>query len=740
MTQTTHEVPQVQLRRFDLPLALEWVREHGVPLLLYTLLSLAASWPTILHFNTRIASSGGDARHNLWIFWHTKEFFKGNQPLFSTELLFYPQGASLLTHGLGPITGVFSLPFWPWGPEAAHNGALLVSLMLTGYFMYLLGRGLGFGRPVSLFAGLVLLMAPMHLGGIFGHMTKAFLGMLPLVLLALLHTLDRKRSPWWAVGTALALLGTLLHSGYQFVFAALSVAFFAAVAFWRTEWEERFHLLRRLALLGIACLIIVGPLLFATVRASEEVKFAVQRNQEAFHNQPDVIEFVLPSRQSLLFGDAVNVFLHGFDVRPTIETTVSLSITGMLLCLVALLRGPRQARWWLLFLAFCVILSAGPALKILGDTIFTDYDLPVILPYAFVTELPGLSFMRAPGRFMMIGYVALAAATAYGLHWLVQSRPRLTPVLVIAASALLLVETWPRTWPMEQLASVPQFYLDIADDPEMYGVFDIPIIPKEDAWYPGYASYRQMYQMTHGKGITAGYLSRVYEVHPLFPCLFPEFVEPQPDIFVNGEPYPCYMNTLYELSFHNYRYVVRHKAQEAYPNLGPNSWGDLQAQLFVDRFFADQEPLVDDELVTVYEVPEQVAPTQSPVLMLAENWYSYEGEWRWARSPASLRISSPQAQRVSLELMPHTIFAPSPERPVGYEGVLIPSLNGETLPPVTIRLGELASIPLDLPAGVHTVTLTLEAGNFRPGDYGGGDWRWLSFATRFLNLSTAGNP
>lgn len=736
----TSEAIQTQLRKIELPSAREWVLEHGVPLLLYTLLAVAASWPTVIYFSDQIASSGGDARHNLWILWHTKEFFKGNQPLFSTELLFYPQGASLLTHGLGPITGVFSLPFWPFGPEAAHNGALLVSLMLTGYFMYLLGRGLGFGRPVSLFAGLVLLMAPMHLAGILGHMTKAFLGMLPLVLLALIHTLDRQRSPWWAVGTALALLGALLHSGYQFVFAALSIAFFTVVAFWRAEWEERLHLLRRLAFLGVACLIIVGPLLLATVRASEEVKVSVPRNLEAFNNQPDVIEFFLPTRHSIFFGDSVNLFLRRFDVVPTIETTVSLSITGMLLCLVALFRGRQQARWWLLFLVGCVILSAGPSLKILGDTIFTDYDLPVILPYALVTELPGLSFMRAPGRFMMIGYVAFAAAAAYGLHWLVHTRPRLAPALVIAASVLILVETWPKAWPMERLPPVPQFYLDIADDPEMYGVFDLPIIPKEGIWYPGYASYRQMYQMAHGKGITAGYLSRVYEVHPLFPCLFPEFVEAQPDVLVNGEPYPCYMNTLYELGHYNYRYVVRHKAQESYPRLGPDSWGDLQAQLFIDRFFAGQEPIVDDDLVSVYEVPDPETVEATPVLMVAENWYSHEGEWRWARSPASLRISASQPQQVTLELMPHTMYQPTAEHAVGFEGVLIPTLNGETLPAVNIRFGELASIPLDLPAGVHTVTLSLEAGNFRPADYGSGDWRWLSFATRFLNLSVPLEP
>jgi hypothetical protein len=189
-------------------------------------LSLGVLWPLLPDFTEALIGLGSDPRHNLWLLWHTKEALLGQQPLMYAPDLYYPQGASLLAHGLGPVMGIFALPFWPWGPAAAHNGAILVALMVTGYSMYLLARGLGFAQGIALFAGIMLLLSPMCLSGLFGHMTKVFLGTLPLTLLMLHHALDLRRSRWWTVGVGLALLLTLLHSGYQFVFAALMTAFF----------------------------------------------------------------------------------------------------------------------------------------------------------------------------------------------------------------------------------------------------------------------------------------------------------------------------------------------------------------------------------------------------------------------------------------------------------------------------------------------------------------------------------
>jgi hypothetical protein len=116
--------------------------ELGIVLLGYLVLSVALTWPLVRNFRTALIGLG-DPQHYLWVLWHYKEAFLGREPLFSTALLYYPQGSSLWTQGMGPLAGWLALPFWLLGPEAAYNGLVLVGFWFTGYCLYLLARGLG---------------------------------------------------------------------------------------------------------------------------------------------------------------------------------------------------------------------------------------------------------------------------------------------------------------------------------------------------------------------------------------------------------------------------------------------------------------------------------------------------------------------------------------------------------------------------------------------------------------------
>ena len=67
--------------------------------------------------------------------------------------------------------------------------------------------------------------------------------------------------------------------------------------------------------------------------------------------------------------------------------------------------------------AHFALLSLGPTLKVMGEGQFTEYDLTLPLPYAFLTALPGLGSWRTPGRFILVSYVGLAVAASFGLAW-----------------------------------------------------------------------------------------------------------------------------------------------------------------------------------------------------------------------------------------------------------------------------------------------------------------------------------
>jgi len=716
------------------PGAPRWLGEQLGALTIFAALAVALSWPLIAHFTTHIPPYS-DARHNLWVLWHVREWLAGRQPLFDLPLLYYPAGASLLTHGLGPVTGFFALPFWPLGPAAAHNGAVLVSLTLTGYCMYLLARDLELDWAVAIFSGALLLAAPLCLAGVLGHMTKLFLGGLPLLILALRRALNPARSPWWAAAVGLALLLVLLHAGYQFVMGALAVGFFLLAALARPEQGDRAFVARRAALVGAACLLSVGPLLVAIVRAGAALAGGDQSsNSDQF--SPDLLQFLLPYHYSLLFGAPVLALLDRLDIAASIEAAVWLPWPALALAALALgARRPGVGRWgWLL--ALLVLLSLGPTLRLAG----TSYDLP--LPYDALVRLPGLGFMRVPGRLMFLGFVALSALAGLGLGGLRRRYPARRGALLLGAASLSLLLIWPRPWPYAPTPPVPAFYKQLAADPAPYGVFDLPFTDRSDQLtfvfsYIPFSSYAQFYQIIHGKGIAAGYLSRTYDEHPLFPELLNGVDLAPPDLLLDGVPANPLASAEATLARYGYRYIVAHHRQLEMQFGGEPAFAEELTRQFIAQALGDRAPIAREPLADAYAV-DPTAPYR-PTVALLRGWYGRYGGadgWRWASSPARLYVAAERPTAALLELEPALIHDPRGPDGLGSEGrLLITGADGVSTT-VALRQNQPVLVPIVLPAGGGQLGLALEAGNFRPSDYGAADPSIYSLAFRRIAVRT----
>jgi hypothetical protein len=721
-------------KKLEIALLRSWWREHIGPLLAYLALSMALTWPLIRDFSTAIIGVD-ETRHNLWILWHVKQALLGHEPLFHTSLLYYPLGISLLTHSSGPVQGLFALPFWALGPAAAYNGAILVSFSLTGYFMYLLARGLNLERSISLFAGTMFLAAPIHLGFLYvGHLGQMFVGTLPLTLLAVHHALNLDHNRWWTVLPAFALLLTLLDAAWNFTSAGIGAGCFIVITLIFAKREHRRALLQRSALIALASLAVTGPLLLASFAAASNPAISASRNLTSFAYQPDLIQFFFPATStSRFFGPLFAGFLTPY-VSWGHETAVFVTWTGFLLSSLALIFARKAARRWLLLVLFFFLLSLGPTLKVFGETHFTEYELPIILPYAFLTSLPGLDVIRTPGRFMQIGFVGLAATSSFGLAWLHRQLPnKLRYVATAAAVALVLLESWPQSYPQEELRPVPEFYRRISEDDEMYGVFDLPIRPFQKrefhSSYIQYSAYYQMYQMTHGKGIATGYISRQYDVHPLFGQFISDAISDFPlqhNILVNGKPADRYANVQFELARHGYRYVVFHKPQDGYPDYKKGSWGELKAREFIREVFGQQEPVVDDELVTVYTV-DPITDTTRLITTIALR----DGE-NWAVSPATFYVASPRPDLAHLEVTPAQIYD-SQAGTISDEGLLTLQSASGISASTKVGTHQTATLPLLLAPGSQVVTLTLHSGKSQSTSDDSGD---MNFAIGSINLQT----
>jgi len=577
-------------------------RELAIAFAAYLLLALAVSWPLARDFTSRlIGEIAFDQRNTLWIFWHVEQALVGREPWFSTNLLYYPHGVSTLINAVGPLSGIFALPFSPWGPIAAYNGAMLVGLAASGWCMYLLARhGAALPFSASLFAGAVFLIWPIHLSGLYGHIEKVFTGLLPLSLLAGLRAYDPERARAWLAAPAAVLLIALLHHGNQFLFAMIGLVLLAGselAARRRAAWRP---VAARVLAAGALALVVTAPLTIAMAIAARDPSFFVTVSDYSAYYSPDLLQLAAPSIHQAalgpLFYPAYQDVMADFTRRSVlasltardgwygsgVETAVTIPLSCLALAATAAIGRRREAGRYLLLAGVFTLLALGPTLRVAGSAV-------AMLPYAWLMRAPGFEVMRTPGRFMMMASVGFALAAAAGLAPLI-GRPR-RRWAAIAVTLLVLVECWPRPWPQQTPLPVPAFYERIAQESDAYAVLDLP-----PAYQSGsLASAYQYYQLTHRKPIAWGYLSRPFLTYPvpgLVGILDPRAPDP--------------IGTRARLAELGYRYVVWHKRHaelfESHESRDNQPSIETRTNAFLAEAFAGEQPIADDELVTVYRI------------------------------------------------------------------------------------------------------------------------------------------
>jgi hypothetical protein len=583
--------------------------------------ALALTWPLARDFTTRMTGHViYDMRHALWMQWYVKEVLLGRASWPRTDLLYYPFGISTLVDGVGPLNALMGLPFWPWGPAAVFNGAALLGVTLSGWCLYLLARHVSVERASSFSAGLLFMAWPIHLVGLYGHLEKLFTGLLPLSLLAGLLALDRRRR-WTVLLPGVVLLATLFQNANQFTFAVIGLGVLVIEQLVRAARHERLAQCGRTVLVTGVSLAICAPALQLIASSAYHPLMLVDLNMLSSYYAPDLAQFIAPSINQAVAGSWLYNTRHfAFDwtrespffalsaqypnwTGSGIETAVAIPITALLLsvaaCVIATTRDERiEARRWLILGFVFVVLALGPTLRAGGYTVFTPWQFHIPLPQAWLSQLPGFSAMRTPGRFMMMGSVGFALAAGVGLMAIARRVGTRRRWVIAAISALAMIECWPAPWPQHTLPPVPRFYQEIASDGEGYGVLDLP------AGWNGRNNFSPAYhyfQMTHRKPIAWAYLSRSYTRYPLHGL----------DSLWN-EKVTDYAATRERLARFGYRYVVWHKhADELFSSLRQNVSQDLTAlgspaladtQPFIRAAFRAERPVYDDELVTVYRI------------------------------------------------------------------------------------------------------------------------------------------
>src|SRR5581483_10412726 len=480
---------------------------HATALAGFILLTAVFFWPVVGHLPTRILSDGGDGPAYLWNLWALPHALLSGHNPFATDHLFYPVGALTAFNTNMPLVAMLSWPLQKlFGLGVAANIVQLGAVVLSGFGAYLLAEHVTGDRWASFVAGTAFTFVPYHFAHL-AHFDLNHLEFLPFGLWTLLRLYQRPtRGRALAYGAVVGL--TFLTDSYYFVFLLIASA---VVAAW--QWRET---LRREAAATAA--VVAAPLLAAMLR-----EIVVFHSLDPLTNwagadsySSDLLSWVTPAVQQRIWAPHVARWaLATGGERLAFPGTVV-----FLLVVYAVVRGhARRHGLWLALAGVFAVLSFGPFLHVATRTggWFTAYGahFAVPMPYYVVHFIPIVNGVRDPGRFSVVGALALdvlAAVAVARLAAVAGRRGRRWAVAVpVVALALVLVESYPTTIPRLQTA-IPRPYGAIAADPGQGAVLEVPL-----QWRTGFGQWGDtggddtmaMYYATrHHKPLVGGMVAR----------------------------------------------------------------------------------------------------------------------------------------------------------------------------------------------------------------------------------------
>ena len=467
---------------------------------IYALLTILMTWPLAAKLGTHIPGSEGDAWVHQWTFRYVRDMLQNGGDLFYTELMYYPQGVSMLTHNFAWLHIGLWLPLQAIVGEAtAYTLIFMGGFAFTGFTTFLLVRELLNDEKVAFVVGLITAFWPYTLSH-HNHPNLIFIGFVPLVMLWSKRVIEKNK--WQDViilGIMIALLGLtrwqllLIASPLILLFLLwqLNIHKLAITTNITEKWRATKKSLLQLIVAGALGFSFMLPLLYPllanqmTQSNLEEIDANEQRP-----GQTDLLAYVTPSRYHPIWGEAVFPLTENYTVDRVF--TPFLGITTMLLALYGIIRRWQFAKFWLFAAIVYIVLALGGYLQINGEFYFP-------LPYLLVEESFIGAMIRRSSRFNVILSIPIAILAGLGLAQLRLSRKRAHTLLPIVA--LLILFEYAVIYPTFPLAT-PDWYEQLAQEEGDFAILDLPMNPRT------YDEQYMFYQFTHGKSLVGGHVSR----------------------------------------------------------------------------------------------------------------------------------------------------------------------------------------------------------------------------------------
>ncbi len=475
-----------------------WSRRKAVlfALLVYSVLSVIMTWPLAAQLGTHFPGQDTDTWSHVWTFWWVKKAIADGLNPFFTNLLYFPQGVSLTAHNIAWFHISLWLPLQAiFGGIAAYNLIFIATFSLNALAMYLLVVEWTDSPPAALVGGLIFGFWP-DVVSQASRPNLIAIFWLPLALLFLKRTMDRGRimdavlmaffvamigiTRWQLLIMAMPILG---------LFVVYQITVDHSLLTQRTA--------TRLGLAGLLGLVLMAPLGAPVIVGqltrddSEEIFDELSSSRAS-----DLMPYVVPNSNLSVLGQVVSRLPE--RLRFTTSRIGFIGYTALVLATIGAVTNWRLARFWVLLAAFIVLMALGTQLIVAGQA-FPQ----VPMPYRLVDEWFIFRVLRNPQRFNVFLGLPVGMLAAIGTASLLnRSAFRQRAAVVVGMAGLLILIEYAvvpfRTMP----PIVPEWYQRLAAEPGNFGVLGLPLEPTNaDKWY-------MMYQITHGKPLVEGHVSR----------------------------------------------------------------------------------------------------------------------------------------------------------------------------------------------------------------------------------------
>ena len=482
-----------QIRR---PKIIHWPQRQTLLVLgAYVALTIIMTWPVARQLGTHIPGRDGDAWIHLWTYRWVRDALISGQNLYNTDLLFYPNGTSLYSHNIAWVNIAIWLPLQAiFGEGVAYSLLFLGILVFNGFAAYLLIRELTKSASAAFFGGLIVAFWPYNLSH-HDHLNLIFIGWVSLALLYLKRFFDgQRKGDLLLAAIFVALIG--ITRWQLLVLGGFLIGPYLLYRIIRDKLYQTPRIIGWLVAAAVLAGLIMLPLALPIIKATLSGEVPSELILEETPYSSDLVSYLVPSKYHPLWGDAVADIYSRFPVQSTVPF---IGYTVLLLVIVGITGKWPKTRFWLLAAIIYIVLALGPRLNVNGQL------LGVPMPYSLIDDFFFMRFVRRPNRYNVILSLPIAILASYGILYLQQRlglRKQLATLVVSVIVFLILGEYIVnyRTFSLE----IPAWYTELAQQPEEFGVLDIPMNPGQRP----YKTYMH-YQSAHDKPLVQGHISRI---------------------------------------------------------------------------------------------------------------------------------------------------------------------------------------------------------------------------------------